>query len=55
LQWALLLWGVVVALVGFIPLALAYPIYKKTLNKRKRQYSEEILALSNDLLQNEAR
>lgn len=50
LQWGLLLWGSLVAVIGLIPLALAYPIYKKSLQKRKEKYSEEILSLSNDLL-----
>ena len=50
LEWGLLLWGCIVAVVGLVPLVLAYPLYKKTLQKRKEKYGEEILSLSHELL-----
>ncbi len=50
LEWAMLLWGSLVSLIGLVPLAFAYPVYKKTLKKRKEKYGEEILAISQALL-----
>ncbi len=50
LEWDLLLFGTIVAVIGFVPLALAYPVYKKSLQKRKEKYREEILLLSDNLL-----
>lgn len=50
LEWAIYIWGVVVCIVGAIPTALAYPVYKGTLRKNKKKYGEEILALSEELL-----
>ena len=42
--------GIPFGLVGIILIALAYPMYNKTLNKYKNKYSQEILELSNELL-----
>ena len=50
LEWSIYLWGVIVAVVGAIPMILAYPIHKYTLNIGKQKYAEEILELSNELL-----
>lgn len=50
LEWNIWLWGVVLMAVGSIPIALAYPVYKRVLNKYKNRYGEEILRLSEELL-----
>ena len=50
LEWNIWLWGIVLMVVGSVPMATAYPIYKKTLNKNKEKFGEEILRLSEELL-----
>ena len=50
LEWDSLLLGVFISLIGFLPIGFAYPAYRKILQKRKEKYSEEILALSEQLL-----
>lgn len=54
LEWSMIVWGTVVAVVGMLPLALAYPAYKLSLTNRKRKYGAEILKLSEEIL-NETR
>ena len=53
LQWNIIPWGVAVAVVGCAPMAIAYPVYKKILKIYKERYSEEILKLSEELLNEE--
>ena len=50
LEWSIFLWGVLLMLVGSIPMAIAYPVYKGVLKKYKNRYGEEILKLSEELL-----
>ena len=50
LEWNIWLWGIVLMVVGSIPIALAYPVYKSVLKKYKNRYGEEILRLSEELL-----
>ena len=50
LEWAMPIFGTIVALIGIVALAFAYPVYRKTLQKRKNKYGAEILALSEKLL-----
>ena len=50
LEWNIWLWGVVFMAIGSIPMALAYPVYKVVLKKYKNRYGEEILRLSEELL-----
>ena len=50
LEWALYFCGVVVGVVGAIPTALAYPVYKSILKKNKQKYGKEILDLTEELL-----
>lgn len=50
LEWSIWLWGVVLMAVGCIPIIIAYPVYKKLLKKYKNLYGEEILRLSEELL-----
>ena len=44
--------GIAVGIVGIAMVSTAYPIYKKILGKRKKQYSNEIIEKSNELLNN---
>ena len=53
LEWNILAWGIVVAVVGMVPIFLAYPIYIKMDKKLKNKYTEEILKLSDELLDDE--
>lgn len=50
LEWEILIWGIVVMVVGSVPMAIAYPLYKQVLNKGKENYGDEILSLSEELL-----
>ena len=53
LEWDVILWGAVLAVVGIVPLALAYPMYKWLFEKLKNKYREEILRLSEEILNEE--
>lgn len=44
--------GIVVGVIGIIMVCINYPIYQKILKVRKSKYSEQIIALSNELLNN---
>ena len=46
LEWSLILLGIIVCVIGLFVAVIAYPIYKKLKNK----YSEEIIQLSKELL-----
>ncbi|MGN0806502.1 MAG: hypothetical protein ACI4MC_05635 [Candidatus Coproplasma sp.] len=48
--WELYVWGAVVSLFGCALMAVAYPLMRFTLKKQKQKYSQEILRLSNELL-----
>lgn len=50
LEWSIWLWGVALMVVGSIPISIAYPVYKSVLKKYKNRYGEEILRLSEELL-----
>ena len=50
LEWSILLWGIVLMVIGSVPMAIAYPIYNKLLRKGKAKYGDEILRLSEELL-----
>ncbi|MBE5737663.1 MAG: hypothetical protein E7348_04605 [Clostridiales bacterium] len=50
LEWNNLPLGIIIMLVGSVPIALAYPVYLKILNKNKKRYGQEILSLSEELL-----
>lgn len=51
LEWSIYLWGIIVGLIGLIPIALAYPTYKYVLKKGRLKYGAEILKLSEELLE----
>ena len=42
--------GIVVGLVGMVPVALAYPIYDRVLKKQRKKIAPEILRLTDELL-----
>lgn len=50
LEWNIWLWGIVLMIIGSVPMAIAYPVYKSVLKKYKNRYGEEILRLSEELL-----
>ena len=50
LEWNLIRWGVILCAVGAIPMGIAYPVYKAVLKKYKNRHGEEILRLSEELL-----
>lgn len=50
LEWSVWLWGIVLMVVGLVPMAIAYPVYKAVLKKYKARYGEEILKLTEELL-----
>lgn len=50
LEWKIYVWGSVVGIFGIAVAAVAYPIRKAMLKRNKRKYGQEIIALSNELL-----
>ena len=50
LEWQILPWGIVLMVIGSVPIAIAYPVYKWVLKKYKNRFGEEILRLSEELL-----
>ena len=50
LEFNLLIWGIVVSSFGLVPLILAYPVYKTIHSKLKKKYAQEILELSEKIL-----
>ena len=50
LEWEIILWGVVLCVVALVPIAFAYPVYIKSDKILRDRYRDEILRLSNELL-----
>ena len=50
LEWNILIWGVIVCIVGVVPMSIAYFAYKKTYIKLKDKYASDIINLSTQLL-----
>jgi len=50
LEWNLLAWGIIVGAVGCVPMGFAYFAYNLIYKKLKAKYSEEILKISGELL-----
>ncbi|MBD5100948.1 MAG: APC family permease [Clostridiales bacterium] len=50
LEWGLLVLGSLVAVVGLAPIISAYWAHNKILERQKKKYGEEILQLSQELL-----
>lgn len=53
LEWDLILLGVILGICGAILMLIAYPIYSFILNKMKLKYKDEILKISDELLEAE--
>lgn len=43
--------GIIIGLVGIFMLSINYPIYKTILTARKKKYADEIIRLSNRILE----
>ena len=52
LEWRQWLWGIIVGAVGCIPMLLSYPIHRALLKRGKKKHGEEILRLTEEILQN---
>lgn len=50
LTWELWLWGSIVAVLGAVPMAAAYPCFRAVLRYGKHKYGDEIVRLSDELL-----
>lgn len=53
LEWQIYLWGAVVAVVGGGIVAAAHPLRKFLLRRNKERYGDEIIEISNKLLNEE--
>lgn len=53
LEWNIPVWGVIVGVVGAIIVTLAYPSYKFHTRKLKEKYKDEIIKISNSILNEE--
>ena len=42
--------GIVIGILGMIPVALAYPVYNRVLTKERQRIAPEILRLSDELM-----
>lgn len=42
--------GIVVGVLGILMVSVNYPIYQKILKSRRKKYSEQVVELSNELL-----
>lgn len=43
-------WGIILSLIGIVPIAIAHPVYNALLKRGKKKYGEEILRLSGENL-----
>lgn len=50
LEWSLIVWGAVVMVIGIVPMAVAYPLRKAMVKSNKKKYGDEIIKLSEELL-----
>ena len=53
LEWHIVVWGVIVGVVGLIPTCLVYPMYLQLSKYYKNKYRQQILDLSDELLNDE--
>lgn len=53
LEWKEILIGIIVSIGGIIILSLAYPIHKLITKSMKKKYAQQIIDLSNELLNND--
>lgn len=54
LEWKILVFGIIVMLIGCAPIATAYPVYNAVLRLNKTKYGEQIIKLSDELLNGES-
>ncbi len=47
--------GIIIGLVGILMVSVNYKLYKKIVNKNKNKYREQIIDLSNELLNEEVK
>jgi len=50
LEWDRIILGIIVATLGLIPISIAYPTYSIIYRKNKEKYADEIIKLSDELL-----
>ena len=50
LEWNLIILGFIFSLLGMIVAVMAYPLYKVIYKRMKNRYSDEIIKISNELL-----
>ena len=50
-----MLYGIIIGVVGMIMAIVNYPIYKGILTSRRKKYAEQIIAVSNQIMKEEAR
>jgi hypothetical protein len=50
LEFGMLVLGIILASIGAIPMAFAFPMYKSVLAKGKAKYGDEIIRLSDEIL-----
>ena len=43
--------GIIIGIVGMFMAIMNYPIYKKFLGSRRKKYADEIIALSNKIME----
>ncbi len=46
-----MLWGIVIGIVGMLMAIVNYPIYKGILSSRRKKFADEIIALSNKIME----
>ena len=46
LEWSIWFWGIVLMVIGSVPMAIAYPVYKLALNKGKTLLRGSILLIN---------
>ncbi|MDE6656155.1 MAG: hypothetical protein K2J85_04105 [Anaeroplasmataceae bacterium] len=44
--------GIVIGVIGILMVCITYPIYQKILKRRRAKYSEQIVEISNEILNN---
>lgn len=50
LEWEMYVLGVIISVVGAVPMALAHPAYKLFIKRGKNKHSQEIIRLSDEIL-----
>lgn len=53
LEWDIVVWGVVISAIGVIIACVSYPIYNAILKCNKKKFSNEIIMLSDEILNND--